>query len=282
MIASPGSSEIATPHGVAGWVRALGSPEIPVLAGTAGVLEDMRLVEDDVDARGIASAIGRDPLMTLKVLAYASTQGSNHRLTDAETVVEALVLMGITPFFRAFGLQPTVEDRLAAHAEALAGLRRVLARADRAARFAAAFAVHRADHDAVVLHEAAQLHDFAEMLLWLHAPALALEIRRRQGADPTLRSAAVQRELLGAELNDIQHALMQQWRLPEILVRITDDRHAENSQVRNVLLAIRVARHTTDGWDNPAVPDDVRDIAALLRLNEASTLAFLHEVDAQD
>jgi HD-like signal output (HDOD) protein len=92
----------------------------------------------------------------------------------------------------------------------------------------------------------------------------------------------VQRELLGAELNDIQHALMQQWRLPEILVRITDDRQAENSQVRNVLLAIRVARHTTDGWDNPAVPDDVRDIAALLRLNEASALAFLHEVDAQD
>ena len=225
----------------------------------------------------------------VRVLEAASTVGGGIRTAaltlpgfrhDVGSAVHPAALT--SPFFRAFGSQPSEEDRLASHPEALAGLQRVLARADRAARFAAAFAVHRADHDAVVLHEAAQLHDFAEMLLWLHAPALALEIRRRQAADPALRSAIVQRELLGAELNDIQHALMQQWRLPEILVRITDDRHAENSQVRNVLLAIRVARHTMDGWDNPAVPDDVRDIATLLRLNEASALAFLHEVDAQD
>ena len=38
------------------------------------------------------------------------------------------------------------------------------------------FAAHRMDHDAAVLHEAALLHDFAELLLWVRAPALALEI----------------------------------------------------------------------------------------------------------
>jgi HD-like signal output (HDOD) protein len=217
--------------------------------------------------------------MTLKLLVHASTQGADRRLTDAETVVEALVLMGITPFFRTFGPQPTVEDHLAAHPEALAGLQRVMDRADRAARFAASFAIHRVDHDAAVLQEAAQLHDFAEMLLWLHAPALALEIRRRQDADPTLRSCAVQRELLNAELNDIQHALMQAWRLPEILVRITDDGHAENSQVRNVLLAIRLARHTTEGWNNAAIPDDIRDIAALLHMSPEPTRQMVMEID---
>jgi HD-like signal output (HDOD) protein len=282
MRAQPVSPESSLPGDAAGWVRALGGADIPILAGTAAALEELRGMEDDIDARRIASVIGRDPLMTLKVLAFASTQGAGHRLTDAETVVEALVLMGITPFFRAFGPQPTVEDRLAGHPEALEGLQRVLARADRAARFAAAFAVHRSDHDAVVLHEAAQLHDFTEMLLWLHAPALALEIRRRQQADPALRSAAVQLALLGAELNDIQHALMQQWRLPEILVRITDDHHAANSQVRNVLLAIRVARHTADGWDNPAVPDDVRDIAQLLQMSFEPTHQLLRDIDSDD
>ncbi len=240
----------------------------------------MRLIEDDVDARIISEVIGRDPLMTLKLLVYASTQGANRRLTDAETVVEALVLMGITPFFRAFGPQPTVEDHLAHHPQALAGLQHVLLRADRAARFAASFAIHRADHDAVVLHEAAQLHDFTEMLLWLHAPDLALELQRRQHADPTLRSSAAQRDLLNAELNDVQHVLMQLWRLPEILVRITNDSHAENSQVRNVLLAIRVARHTMNGWDNPALPDDIRDIAALLHLSLEPTRQLLLDIDA--
>ena len=279
MSALPVAPAFRTPHDVDGWVRYFQQVEIPVLASTAAAIEEMRLIEDDVDARGISEVIGRDPLMTLKLLVHASTQGKNRRLTDAETVVEALVLMGITPFFREFGPQPTIENHLATHPEALAGLEHVLLRADRAARFAASFAIHRADHDAVVLHEAAQLHDFTEMLLWLHAPVLALELQRRQQADATLRSSAAQREVLNAELNDIQHVLMQMWRLPEILVRITDDSHAENSQVRNVLLAIRVARHTMNGWDNPALPDDVRDIAALLHLGVEPTRQLLLDID---
>src|SRR5471032_2097851 len=279
MSALPVSPRFHVPHDVNGWVRHLSQLDIPVLASTAAAIEDMRLIEDDVDARIISEVIGRDPLMTLKMLVYASTQGSNLRLTDAETVVEALVLMGITPFFRTFGPQPTVEEHLADHPEALAGLQQVMLRADRAARFAASFAIHRADHDAVVLHEAAQLHDFTEMLLWLHAPELALELQGRQIADPTLRSCAAQRDVLNAELNDIQHVLMQLWRLPEILVRITDDSLAENSQVRNVLLAIRVARHTMNGWDNPALPDDLRDIAALLHLSVEPTRQLLLDID---
>jgi HD-like signal output (HDOD) protein len=282
MSALPNRPVFHAPRDVEAWVRYFRLVEIPVLASTAAAIEELRLMEDAVDARMISEVVGRDPLMTLKILVYASTQGSNRRLTDAETVVEALVLMGITPFFRLFGPQPTVEDHLGAHAEALAGLRRVLERADRAARFAASFAIHRADHDAIVLHEAAQLHDFTEMLLWLHAPELALEIRRRQDADPTLRSSAVQRELLNAELNEIQHSLMQLWRLPEILVRTLDDSHAENSQVRNVLLAIRLARHTAQGWDNPAIPDDIRDIAALLQLGIEPTRQLLMSIDSDD
>ena len=278
----PALPTLHAPRDAEGWVRYFQLVEIPVLASTAAALEEMRAIEDDVDARIISEVIGRDPLMTLKVLVYASTQGSNRRLTDAETVVEALVLMGITPFFRVFGPQATIEEHLACHPEALDGLRQVLTRADRAARFAASFAIHRADHDAVVLHEAAQLHDFTEMLLWLHAPELALEMRRRQQADPALRSTAAQRELLNAELNEVQHALMQVWRLPEILVRSTDDHHAENSQVRTVLLAIRIARHTTQGWDNPAIPDDIRDIAALLQLSVEPTRQLLMDIDADD
>jgi hypothetical protein len=69
------------------------------------------------------------------------------------------------------------------------------------------------------------------------------------------------------------------WRLPELLVQITDDRKAGASQVRNVMLAIRLARHTARGWDNPAVPDDVHDIAQLLNLGAGPTETLLREVD---
>jgi HD-like signal output (HDOD) protein len=261
------------------WVQRFLRSALPVLRETALALEDLRICEDEVDARTIADTLAGDPLMTLKILAHAANVHPERRCADAETVTEALVLIGITPFFRAFGPQVTVEDRLVDRPQALAGLLQVLRRSHRAAEFALAFAVQRMDHDAAVIHEAALLHDFAEILLWLEEPAIALEIQQRQQADPTLRSPAIQRELLQAELADIGHALMQAWHLPRLLLRISDDRHADSAPVKNVLLAIRLARHSANGWDNPALPDDVRDIAALLGLGVEPTWQLLQDVD---
>jgi ferritin-like protein len=50
--------------------------------------------------------------------------------------------------------------------------------------------------------------------------------------------------------------------------------------MRNVLLAIRVARHSAAGWDNAAIPDDVRDIAELLQLSVDATKRLLQEIDS--
>ncbi len=262
------------------WTSHFRTAEIPVLATTAEALEALRANEDAVDANSLGELIANDPLMTLKVLSYAAMHRPSRVVTDTETVTAALVMMGITPFFRAFGEQTTVEAHLAAHPDALVGLQGVLQRAHRGARFALAFAAHRMDHDAAIIHEAALLHDFAEMLLWCHAPALALTIQRAQRADPTLRSGAAQLAALNVELADLQHALMKAWRLPELLIHITDDRHADTDIVRNVLLAVRLARHTARGWDNPALPDDVSDIAALLNLSPVAALQLVHDIDA--
>lgn len=265
--------------GLAQWTAYFRTAEIPVLASTAESLELMRANEDEVDANSLGEMIASDPLMTLKVLAYASAHRSERLQTDAETVTAALVLMGITPFFNAFGPQAVVEDLLQDQAAALAGLQRVLRRADRAARFALGFAVHRMDPDAAVLHSAAMLHDFAEMLLWCHAPDLALQIRQRQLMDRHLRSAAVQRDILNIELADLEQSLMRAWHLPELLQHITNDKRDHDPQVQCVKLAVRLARHTADGWDDAAVPDDISDIAALLNMGKEPTLKLLHELE---
>ncbi|MED5622134.1 HDOD domain-containing protein [Ideonella sp. BN130291] len=264
---------------VSAWAQHFMRSEIPVLGETADTLEALRLNEDAVDANLLGETISGDPLMTLKVMAHVSTHRSSRRVTDAETVTAALVLLGISPFFRTFGPQPTIEERLADLPGALDGLQAVLHRAGRAAKFALGFAVHRMDHDAAVIHQAALLHDFAEMLLWCHAPALALEIAARQQADPSLRSAVVQHEVLNIELADLQQALMRAWRLPELLIRMNDDKHAHTAQVRNVLLAIRLARHSARGWDNAALPDDLADIAQLLNLGLEPTIKLVHQLD---
>ncbi len=261
------------------WTAHFRAADMPILAETAEALEAMRPREDDVDANLIGEMISGDPLMTLKVLAYAATHRGSRMVTDTETVIATLVMMGISPFFRAFGPQPTVQERLADEPEALAGLLETVRRAHRSANVALGFAVHRRDRDAAVIHEAALLHDFAEMLLWCHAPTLALRIQHAQQSDLTLRSNAVQREVLNIELADLQQSLMKSWRLPELLVRISDDAHAEQASVKNVALAVRLARHSEHGWDNPAIPDDLADVAALLNLSPGAALQLIEQIE---
>jgi HD-like signal output (HDOD) protein len=269
------------PATLAGWAALFEHATLPVLAETAAALEELRANEDAVDARLLADTIVNDPLMTIKALAHVAQLRRGREGSETETVTEALVMLGIPPFFRAFGPQAEVGSLLAGLPEAREGFERVLRRSRRAARFAMGFAVHRMDHDAAVIHEAALLHDFAELLLWLRAPALALEIDRRQRADPTLRSAAVQRELLNIELDELEHALMLKWRLPALLVQITDEHaHHVTAQMRNVQLAMRVARHSAGGWDNAALPDDIHDVAHLLNIGSEAAARLLREIDS--
>jgi HD-like signal output (HDOD) protein len=94
-----------------------------------------------------------------------------------------------------------------------------------------------------------------------------------------LRSSEAQRQVLNIELTDLQQALMKAWHLPELLVRISDDRHAEQANVLSVTLAIRLARHTANGWDNAAIPDDIREIAELLTLSPGAALELVKSID---
>jgi len=154
----------------------------------------------------------------------------------------------------------------------------LLRRAHRGARFALAFAIHRADPDAASIHAATLLHEFAELLLWCNAPALALRIRALQDDDPTLRSRAAQQQVLRIELAELQQALVAAWRLPLLLSEQVP--HAQRVGARTVTLAAQLARHVASGWDNAAVPDDIDEIAEFLHLSGSATLELLMGVDA--
>lgn len=276
---APGFIERA-PAGIGAWAACFEAAALPILRSSADAIEEWRDHEDAVDAHLLAETLSSDPLLTIKVLAHVAALRRGREGSGPETLTESLVMLGITPFFRDFGPQPTVEAELLDHPAALEGFRSVLARAHRAARFALAFAVQRMDHDNAVIHEAALLHDFAELLLWLRAPALAEEIAVRQRLDGALRSVSVQQDVLNIRLSDLQHALMIKWRLPRVLIELADDnRETVSTQARNVLLAIRLARHTARSWESPALADDVRDIAELLHMAPEPTLALLHDID---
>lgn len=268
------------------WVAMFTNAAIPVLPASVAELAELRLMEEtrgDVDAYTVSNNLGGDPLITLKVLMQVSQDCHRRHVSSPETLTSAILMQGIGPFFRSNESVISVMDWLKDHPEALSGLLKVIKRARRAAHLAISFASHRQDEDADMIQEAALLHDFAEMLLWCHAPALALTMAQRQKADHTLRSADVQMEVLGIELPDLAHALMEAWQLPELLIKNTDDRHAEHPRVKTVLLAVRIARHTQYGWDDPhaqaALPDDIADVAQLLTLSEEAARRKIIEID---
>jgi len=116
----------------------------------------------------------------------------------------------------------------------------------------------------------------------LRRTAARLEELRREERE---RSAEIDAQahaglvrVLRVDLNELQMALAKRWHLPALLAllaQMMDDHHAESVRVRNVLLAVRLARHSAKSWDNPALPYDYRDIAALLSVSPSKVLELV-------
>ena len=261
------------------WTDFFGRAEIPVLRETAKTLEALRRQEDANDANSIGEVLSGDPLMTLKVLAHEAAHRGARVVRASETITAAIVMMGVTPFFHAFGKQSIVEDGLAGNGLALTGLNRVVSGARRSADFALAFAAHRCDPQAAVIYTAALLHDFAEMLLWCHAPKLALEVAERQQADDAVSWSAAQREVLHVEMSGLQASLVSTWQLPALLSMVGAGTLA-NSQTapRTVSLATRMSRHAEVGWEDATIDEDLDDLARLLGLSVGATLQFMQQI----
>ncbi len=258
---------VSTPlRDLTSWSETLSRVDIPVLPETATELGALNADQDSADAQGIAAIVMRDPLMSVKLYRHLASLRRRTQLTDVESLTGSILMLGLSPFFRTFGALQVIAP-LADHTQHWQrGLSSVLSRSQRAADYAFEWAVRRNDLDAELIYTAALLHDFTEILLWCVAPTLAGAVQQELAQNPGLRSVQAQRKILNVGVNELQHALMRRWHLPELLVRVTDDRAAHDPQVRNVTLAIALARHSAAGWDNPALPDDYAALGTLLHM----------------
>lgn len=261
--------------GLEGWKAFLSRAEIPVLKQTSRDLAPLFKDVDNVAMREIAAVIVRDPMMTVKLLRYL--QQHKHRAQEHEVleVEQALLMLGIEASFKRVPPQPLVDEFLRPHMEALVQLLHVVRRSQRASSYAFDWAVRLRDLHFEEVRIAALLHDLAEMLMWCFAPSDMLKIHAMQQHDRSLRSRAAQEQVLGFALADLQLALAQAWKLPQLLVTLMDDEHAQQSRVRNVILAANLARHSANGWDDAALPDDYKDIGKLLGMPAEEVMVII-------
>lgn len=257
------------------WVGYFSSVEMPILRQTARRLDEARQNIDQVNGRDIAAIVLQDPLLAVRVLAYIQPFRGKHLRSDITTIANAIMMLGVEPFFKRFESPVTIESLLKSEPQALLGVLHVIRRVQRASRYAHEWAFERHDMNVEEVALAALLHDLAEILLWCFAPRLAIEIRSRQTADKTLRSATAQQQVLGIRLFDLQLALCEAWHLPDLLNALMDDANAELPRVRNVVLAVNLARHSANDWSNPALPDDFEAIEKLMHIDRETLLGRL-------
>lgn len=257
------------------WVAFFRDANLPVLRHTVQEMERMRPNAENVNGRQLSATILRDPMMTLRVLAYLETNRGARQMTDITTIERAIMMIGIIPFFRDFSDLPQIEVQLRPHPQALLGILKVVNRARRAAQWARDWAIVRHDLDVDEITLAALLHDFAELLMWCFAPDLGIKVRDAQIANRNQRSADIQAQLYGVPLYQLKTALAETWRLPKLLTQLMDNENAENPRVRNVKLAVDLARHSANSWTDAALPDDFTGIRDLLHINQQSLVRRL-------
>jgi hypothetical protein len=252
---------------VTSWIDYLSKTDIPVLKHTARELE--RLKEDDfkLSPRAIANVIINDPLMIFRLLSYTQKHKSKHQQHDVIQIEQAIMLMGTDAFFKNLPTNCIVEDLLKTNLPALTHLLRLMKRGHRAGHYAMDWAVLHKDIHMEEVRIAALLHDLAEMLMWCFVPDQMNTILNMQHADKTLRSKAAQEQILGFRLNDLQKELVNIYQLPPLLSKLMEEENADETRVKNVTLAVNLARHSANGWDDAALPDDYHEIAEFLRVD---------------
>ena len=252
---------------VSSWIECLGLSPIPVLKQTARELLKLKEDENQLTVRNITPIVLHDPLMSFKVISYAKKHPSRHQQQDLIQVEQAVLMMGTNAFYSNVPADLLIEEQLKNNLPAMGHLLKLIKRTHRACHFATEMAAFRKDLRSDEVLIATLLHDLAEMLMWCFAPDKMLTIVSKQKADKTLRSKAVQEEVLGFKLSDLQKGLVETFQLPPLLSELMDDEHVTDQRAINVHLAVNLARHSANGWDDAALPDDYKDIAQFLRVD---------------
>ncbi len=245
----------------------LNKVEIPVLKQTSRNLAELCENENNISTLSVAEIVKQDPFMTVKLMRYLQQYNQRAQKHEILDVKQVLMMLGLETSLNKVSSSPLVEDVLGRKKmSALVNLLRVTHRAHRASEYAYDWAVRLNDLHYEEVRMAALLHDIAEILMWCFAPTAMLKVKDLQQQDKTLRSNTAQEKVLGFTLQQLQLALSLKWHLPKLLVTLVDDGNADQKRVRNVVLAVNIARHSANGWDDAALPDDYAAVGDLLGL----------------
>lgn len=198
-------------------VLGLDLDQLPVLPDTATELEILARIEHrhgNVDARTLAKVIVNDPLMTLRLFRQASGLRRAGQVTEADTITAAVLQTGIHRFFERHAHAPSLDRDRLEHSPWQDRFDRLLTQSRRSASLVGALALHRQDHEAESLQEAALLQESRRLL------ACAL------GREADSRPWAPEQDPIDP-LESMQQQMLTRLNVPDRLRRLSDPTHPD-------------------------------------------------------
>lgn len=262
------------------WVDDLKIWDIPVLQRSIKELAKLSGHTQKITASEISEVVLHDPLLTLKVLCLVNGMSRSRLSSEISTVEHAVMMLGVGPFFNRLDNLSPVEVKLKAVDGALPGLMQTMSRAHHAAWQARDWANFRADIKSEEVYIGALLLNMGDMLLWAYDPKIALKIHKLAWRN-RINLPQAQKEILGFELRELQSALAEVWRLPELVQATMRGGTPTQPRVFGVTLAGSVAQTAESGWYAPQLVVDMEAVAGILHLSLDEVVSMVHRAAVQ-
>jgi HD-like signal output (HDOD) protein len=259
--------------GATQWAAYLQHQEQPIKAASKVALRAMEETSgDSLSGHAYAALILDDPMLALRLIKEANKRLPRRMARDITTPLGVVMALGTTALREQIETAPEISEENT-------GFMACEARASLAARIAFAWGALHYDLDSGELAMAALLANAGEVELWAFIPELPQKALDELHSGRAPRSEAAQRQACGFAFLDITLLLIEAWSLPQLIKHLI--RGDEGLRARLARLAVNTARHLSNGANDPALPDDMREAAKLTGATLSVVISTLPGVSAE-
>lgn len=260
--------------GATQWAAYLIHQEQPIKAASKIALHEMEVAAGDaLSGHAYAGLILDDPMLALRLIKAANDRLPLRMARDITTPLGVVLALGTDALRAQIESAPVVPTENS-------GFMACEARASLAARIAFAWGALHYDLDSGELAMAALLANAGEVELWAIAPDLPQRAQDELKSGRATRSEAAQRQACGFAFLDITLLLIDTWNLPQLIRQLI--RGDEGLRARLARLAMNTARHLSNGVDDPALPDDMREAAKITGSTLTQVIAGLPDISVEE
>ncbi len=260
--------------GATQWAAYLVYQEQPIKQASKVALREMEAASGDtLTGQAYAALMLNDPMLALRLIKAANQRLPHRMARDITTPLGVVMALGTVAFREQIESAPEITTDNS-------GFMASEARASLAAHIALAWGTLHYDMDAAELAMAALLSNAGELEMWAIAPDLPQKALEELQSGRATRSEVAQRQACGFAFLDITLLLIETWNLPQLIRQLI--RGDEGLRARIARLAVNTARHLSNGIEDPALPDDIREAATLTGGTLSQVVAVLPDISPEE